>query len=103
LPKLGIADHLPAKPADRLVLGLEDLDLRQPVLRDPVAEHPARSGVALEDRDVMTGQQQVVGGGHAGRPGPDHRGGPARLLPGLEREGGSTLSSSIALMTWSPA
>ena len=80
-----VADDLAAEPGHRLVLGLEDLDLRQAVLRDPVAEHPARRRVALEDRDVVAGDQQVVGGGHAGRPGADDRGLAAGLRLDLER------------------
>ena len=66
-PEPGVADDLAAEPRDRLVLGLEDLDLGQAVLRDAVAEHPARRRVALEDRHVVAGEQQVVRGGHAGR------------------------------------
>ncbi len=61
----------PAEPRDRLVLGLEDLDLRQAVLRDAVAEHAARHRVALEDRHVVAGDQQVVRRGPSRRPGPD--------------------------------
>ena len=76
----------PPSRVDRLVLGLEDLDLRQAVLRDPVAEHPAGRRVALEDRDVVAGDQQVVGGRHPGRPGPDDRGPAAGLRLDLERD-----------------
>ena len=61
-----IAHDRAAQPRDRLVLGLEHLDLRQAVLRDAVAEHPAGRRVALEDRHLVAGDQQVVGGGHAG-------------------------------------
>ena len=69
-----------------------DLDLRQAVLRDAVAEHPAGRRVALEDGHVVAGDQQVVGRGHAGRPGADDR----RAAAGLGRlrsngTGGSTL------------
>ena len=60
-----VADDLAAEPGDRLVLGLEDLDLGQAVLGDAVAEHPAGRRVALEDGDVVAGDQEVVGGGHA--------------------------------------
>ena len=59
------AADLAAEPGHRLVLGLEDLDLGQPVLRDAVAEHPAGGRVALEDRHVVAGQEEVVGGRHA--------------------------------------
>ena len=81
-----VADDLAAEPGDRLVLGLEDLDLRQAVLRDAVAEHPAGRRVALEDGHVVAGEQQVVGGGHAGRPGADDRGPPAGRRLALERD-----------------
>ena len=85
-PQAHVATHLAAEPDHRLVLGLEDLDLRQAVLRDAVAEHAARRGVALEHRHVVAGQQQVVGGGHAGGPGADDRGAaPGRGLL-LERQ-----------------
>ena len=87
LPRLCVADHLAAEPGHGLVLGLEDLDLRQAVLRDPVAEHPARRRVALEDGDVVAGDQQVVGRGHAGRPGADDGRLPAGLRLDLERDG----------------
>ena len=80
-PEPGVHDHLRAEAHDRLVLGLEDLDLRQAVLRDAVAEHAAGRRVALEDRDVVAGDQQVVRGGHAGRAGADHRGRAARTWP----------------------
>ena len=50
-----VAHDLAAEPGDRLVLGLEDLDLRQAVLGDAVAEHPARRRVALEDGHVVAG------------------------------------------------
>ena len=43
-PSPGVADDLAAEPGDGLVLGLEDLDLGQAVLRDAVAEHPAGAG-----------------------------------------------------------
>ena len=66
-----VADDLAAEPGHALVLGLEDLDLGQAVLRDAVAEHPARRRVALEDGDVVAGQEQVVGRGHARRAGAD--------------------------------
>ena len=82
----GVADHLAAEPGDRLVLGLEDLDLRQAVLRDAVAEHPARRRVALEDGHVVAGEQQVVRGGHAGRAGADDRGPAAGRGLLLERQ-----------------
>ena len=81
-------DDLAAEAGDALVLGLEDLDLRQAVLRDAVAEHPAGRRVALEDGHVVAGEQQVVGGGHA-RPGPEPM--TATRRPGrrlaLERDG----------------
>ena len=103
--ELGIADHLAAEPGDRLVLGLEDLDLRQAVLGDAVAEHPAGRRVALEDRDVVARDQEVVGGGHARRARADDGGPPAGLFGWSSNgTGGSTgPSSSIDLRTWSPA
>ena len=52
-PEALVARHLPAEAGDRLVLGLEDLDLRQAVLRDPVAEHAAGRRVPLEHRHVV--------------------------------------------------
>ena len=100
----GVADDLAAEPGDRLVLGLEDLDLGQAVLRDAVAEHPARRRVALEDRHVVAGEEQVERGGHAGRPGADDRGAPAGSAPGARTAAaGPSPSSSIDLRTWSPA
>ncbi len=60
-----------AQPGHALVLGLEDLDLGQAVLGDPVAEHPAGGRVAFEDGHRVTRDQEVVGGGHAGRSGAD--------------------------------
>ena len=85
-PRPWLQTILPPSRVTRLVLGLEDLDLRQAVLRDAVAEHPAGRRVALEDRDVVAGDQQVVGGGHAGRPGADDRGPAAGLRLELERD-----------------
>ena len=84
--QLHVAAHLAAEARDRLVLGLEDLDLGQAVLRDAVAEHAAGGGVALEDRHVVAGQQQVVGGAHAGRAGADDRRAPAGRGLLLERQ-----------------
>ena len=85
-PEPHVAAHLAAEAGDGLVLGLEDLDLGQAVLRDAVAEHAAGRRVALEDRHVVAGEQQVVGGGHARRPGADDRGAaPGRGLL-LERQ-----------------
>ena len=72
-PRPALHDDLAAEPRDRLVLRLEDLDLGQAVLRDAVAEHPAGRRVALEDGHVVAGQEQVVGGAHAGRAGADDR------------------------------
>ena len=83
----GVADHLAAEPGHRLVLGLEDLDLRQAVLRDAVAEHPARRRVALEDRHVVAGEQQVERGAHAGRAGADDGSRAAGRRLALERHG----------------
>ena len=82
----GVADDLAAEPGDRFVLGLEDLDLWQAVLRDAVAEHPAGRRVALEDGHVVAGQQQVVRGGHAGRPRSDHGRPATRRRLALERQ-----------------
>ena len=82
----GVADDLAAEPGDRLVLGFEDLDLGQAVLRDPVAEHPAGRRVALEDRHVVAGQQQVERGSHAGGSRADDRGSPAGRCLALERQ-----------------
>ena len=61
-----IAHDRAAQPRDQFVLGLEHLDLRQPVLGNAVAEHPSGRRVALEDRHLVAREQQVVGGGHAG-------------------------------------
>jgi hypothetical protein len=72
-PERLTAHDLPAQPGDRLVFGLEDLDLREPVLGDAVAEHPARRRVALEDGHVVAVQEKVVGGAHPGRAGADDR------------------------------
>ena len=69
-PELLVADDLAAEPGDRLVLGLEDLDLGQAVLRDAVAEHPAGRRVALEDRHVVAGEEQVVRGAMPAGPEP---------------------------------
>ena len=86
LAQLLVAAHLAAEAGDGLVLGLEDLDLGQAVLRDAVAEHAAGGGVALEDRHVVAGEQQVERGGHAGRAGADDGGAtPGRGLL-LERQ-----------------
>ena len=82
----GVADDLAAEPGDRLVFGLEDLDLGQAVLRDPVAEHPAGRRVALEDRHVVAGEQQVERGGHPGRPRADDRGLPPGRRLALVRD-----------------
>src|SRR4026207_593500 len=85
-PEALVADDLPAEAAHALVLGLEDLDLRQAVLGDAVAEHPAGGRLALEARGVVAGEEEVVGRGQAGRPGADDR----RLAAGgrllLERD-----------------
>ena len=81
-----VADDLPAESGDRLVLGLEDLDLGQAVLGDPVAEHPAGRRVALEDGHVVTGQEQVVGRAHPGRAGADDGRPPPALRLRLERQ-----------------
>ena len=72
-PERLAADEAPAEAGDALVLGVEDAVLRQAILGDAVAEHPAGGLVALEDRDVMARDQEVVGGRRAGRPGADHR------------------------------
>ena len=85
-PERRVADDLAAEPGDRLVLGLEDLDLWQPVLRDAVAEHAAGRRVALEDRDVVAGQEQVEGRAHAGRPGADDGRPAAGWCLALERD-----------------
>ena len=81
-----VADEAAAELPDGLVFGVEDLGLGQPVLRDAVAEHPARRLVLLEDRHVVAGEEQVVGRGHAGGPGADHGHALAGLGRGLERQ-----------------
>ena len=67
LAQLGVADELDAEVPGALVLGLEDLDLGQPVLGDAVAEHAAGGGVTLEDGHLVTRDGEVVGGRHARR------------------------------------
>ena len=86
LPSSWLHTQLAAEAHDGLVLGLEDLDLGQPVLGDPVAEHAAGGGVALEHRHVVAAEQQVVGGAHAGGSGPDDGGAAAGRRLALERE-----------------
>src|SRR5664280_2056871 len=76
-----VADEVAAELPDGLVFGVEDLGLGQPVLRDAVAEHSAGLRVALEDGHVVAREEQVVGRGHAGRPGADH----GHTLAGLGR------------------
>ena len=83
----GVADHSPAQSTDRLVLGLQHLDLGQAVLGDAIAQHPAGCRVAFEHRHVVTGDQQVVRGGHAGRTRADDRRAPARGRLLFERDG----------------
>ena len=87
LPSSALHDHLDAQVPGALVLGLEDLDLGQAVLRDAVAEHAARRRVALEDGHVVAGDGQVVGGRHAGRAGADDRDALAGGGLDLERHG----------------
>ena len=82
----GVAHDLAAEPGDRFVFGVEDLDLRQSVLRDAVAQHPARGRIALEDGDVVSGDEQVERGGHPGRARPDDRGPAAARRLALERQ-----------------
>ena len=84
--QLHVAAHLAAEAGDGLVLGLEDLHLGQAVLRDAVAEHAAGGRVALEDRHVVAGEQQVERGAHAGRAGADDRRAPAGRGLLLERQ-----------------
>ena len=76
-----------AQPGDALVLSLEHLHLRQAVLGDAVAEHPARRAVTLEDGHLVAGDQQVIGSRHAGRAGADDGHPPAGLGLDLERDG----------------
>ena len=46
---------------------------RHPVGRDPVAHHPARLLAGVADLDLVAESRQVIGGGQATRPGPDHQ------------------------------
>ena len=87
LAQLGVAHDLAAELRDRLVLGLQDLDLGQAVLRDAVAQHAAGRRVLLEDGHVVARDEQVVGGRHAGRPGADDRHALAGRGLDLERDG----------------
>ena len=87
LPQLHAAAHPAAEARDGLVLGLEDLHLRQAVLRDAVAEHAAGGGIPLEDRHVVAGQEQVERGAHARRAGADDGGAAAGRGLLLERQG----------------
>ncbi len=86
-PEALVADDPASKPGHRLVLRLEDLDLRQAVLRDPVAEHPARRRVALKYSHIVAADQEVVGGRHPGRPRPDDGSPAAGLRLDFERHG----------------
>jgi len=43
----------PPRRQTGVVFGVQDLGLGQAVLRDSVAEHPARLGIALEDGHVV--------------------------------------------------
>ena len=79
------AHEAAAEAGDALVLRVQDPFLGQAVLRDPVAQHPAGLLVALEDRDVVAGDQEVVRGRRARRPRPDHRHPLAGLRLELER------------------
>ena len=81
-----VRDELHAEVPGALVLGLEDLDLGKAVLRDPVAEHAAGLGVALEDRDRVAGDREVVRGRHAGRARADDRDAAAARGLQLERD-----------------
>ena len=93
--QLGVRDDLAAELPDRVVLALQHLHLGQPVLRDAVAQHAARCRVALEDRDVVAGDEQVVRGGHAGRAGADDR--DALAGRGLDLERHRRLDTLVAL------
>ena len=81
-----VALDLRAEAPDGLVFGLEDFLLGQAVFRDAVAEHAARLRVALEDGRVVAGDLEVVGGGHARRPGADDGDTLAGLGLRLERQ-----------------
>jgi len=85
-PEFLVDLELGAEPPDGLVLGIEDIGLGQAVLRDAVAQHSARGGVALEDGGVVAGELQVVGRGHSGRPGADDGHALAGLGLRLERQ-----------------
>ena len=65
---------------------LVDLGLRQAVGGDRPADHAARVGVLLEDRDADAGIRQPLRGRQAGRPGPDD--GDARGRGGRRRARG---------------
>ena len=86
-PSSALRDQLDAQVPGALVLGLEHLDLGQPVLGDAVAEHAARRRVTLEDGDLVARDGQVVGGRHARGPRADDRGPLAAGRLDLERHG----------------
>ncbi len=86
-PSSAFADELDAQVPGALVLGLEHLDLGQPVLGDAVSEHAAGCRVTLEDGHLVAGDGEVVGGRHAGGPGADDRGPLAAGRLDLERHG----------------
>ena len=94
-PSSTLRDEPHAEVPDGLVLGLEHLDLGQAVLRDAVAEHAAGRRVALDDRDGVALDGQVVGSRHAGRAGADD--GDALARGGLALEGQRRLGASGGL------
>ena len=102
-PSSAFADELDAEVPGALVLGLEDLDLGQAVLRDAVAEHAAGRRVALEDRDLVAGDGEVVGGRHARRARADDRDALAGSRAGPRTAPAPSLPAACALSTWSPA
>ena len=102
-PSSALLTSLHAQVPDALVLGLEDLDLGQAVLRDAVAEHAARRRVALEDGHLVAGDGEVVGGRHARRAGADDRDALAGGGLDLERARAPSMPAAWALSTWSPA
>ena len=81
LAELAVEDELHAHLLEVGEFAVEDR-LRQPVLRNAVAEHAARLGHRFEDRRGHAVPAQIVGGGESGRTGADD----GDLLTGFRRK-----------------